>query len=210
MILAAESFNDLLDDLGQRFVWRRSYACPCINAASGAAKPSCPLCSGKGRQWADGIEGKAGIGGQRARREFAQMGVYQAGDVVLTIPSDSALYEMGPFDRVLMVDATLPFSLSLKRGQNDKLHFPVERIIRVFWLNPAGDATVDGGIPVVAADGSLTWTSGEPPSGSTYSVTGRKHAEYYVYPELPSNRNEHSGESLPRKVMLRGFDLFGR
>jgi hypothetical protein len=202
------AFNAFLNDLGQTFAWLRAYACPCLNPNSGAAKPDCPLCAGKGQTWGEAVEGISGIAGQSIQLKWAKFGLFEPGDVVLTIPSDSALYEMGQFDRVVMLNSSAPFSTKFVRGRGDVLRYPNAQVDRVFWLN--GSDIVEGGIPTVADDGTLTWTTGEPPAGTVYSITGRCHPEYFCWGPMPQDRAHHGGKALPRKVVLRAWDLFGR
>ena len=135
----------------------------------------------------------------------------ELGDLSLTVPSDSACYGMGKFDRITLLNSTDVFSRVLTRGANDRLSdIPVQAVTRVFWRNAAKTGLIDGGIPTVAANGALTWASGEPDAGVQYSITGIKFDEYYVYTSMPSDRNEHQGATLPKKVALRKYDLFGK
>lgn len=200
--------------MGQDFGWRRAYACPCVNPHSGAAKSNCPLCNGKGRTWDDEVPGKAGIVGRDQMKDFASFGVWDQGDIMLSIPSDSPLYAIGQFDRVSATNRSEPFSLNMIRGMNDKIRHKIIEIERVFWLNPAAtgvdDAIIVGGIPTLQSDGSLVWAEDPPPPGVTYSLTGRRVPEYFCYIDLPSDRPMHFGKPLPRRVVLRRFDLFGR
>lgn len=155
----------------------------------------------------------AGMAGQKVQQRWQQMGQWQDGDAVVTIGSDSPMYEMGKYDRVLMLNSTDYFSLVLTHGgPQEKIHEPVEKVTRVFWLNAQGNAIVEGAaFPKVNADGSLTWPgSGAPPLGTQFSVTGTRFTEYFCWDQFPSDRNEHSGARLPKRVVLRRFDLFGR
>ena len=43
-----------------------------------------------------------------------------------------------------------------------------------------------------------------------YSLTGKKFDEYFIFGQYPSDRNQHSGMRLPRKLVARKWDLFGR
>lgn len=209
MRLSSRRFNRLLNQVGQDFAWRRSYACPCLNPNSGAAKPNCPLCGGKGRAWEQAVSGKAGIVGRDQMKNFAVFGMWDAGDIMLSIPSDSPLYAIGQFDRVMAINRSEPFSLNLVRGNNDLIRFPILSVERVFWLDPTGQA-VDADSVSLLPDGRLQWGAVAPPVGITYSVTGRRTPEYFCYQELPADRPMHFGEPLPRRVTLRRFDLFGR
>lgn len=212
MFLNPAKFNAHLNHMGQRYTWRKAYACPCINSNSGAAKPSCPICFGKGRQWLDPVPGVAGMTGLKTQREWAQFGVYEMGDVVVSIGSDSPLYNMGQFDRMTAIDATNQFSVVLTRAAPvEKLLMTVKAVTRVFWLSPDGTTNIEGSIPVVAANGDVSWPGGGgPPDGEKYTISGAKYLDYFCYRDFPSNRAEHQGFALPKRVVLRDFDLFKR
>lgn len=203
------AFNTHLSNLGQECRWRKSFACPCVNPHSGAARRNCPQCAGRGLIWAPPVDSVAGMANSRIQREWAEFGQWENGDIVVTIPENTPMYEMRQFDRVLMLNNTDGFSLQLTRGENDRLHMPVATIERVFWLDEEG-GIVEGSIPGVEDDGSLTWASGGPPAGVQYSITGTRYAEFFCFGDYPSNRNMHRGMRLPRRVVLRRFDLFGR
>lgn len=209
MRLSPERFNAWLGNIGQQFLWRKSFACPCVNPQSGAADPAHALCGGLGRIWNAPLPGIAGVANQKTQREWAQFGVWESGDMVISVPSNSVLYAMGQFDRATMLNSTDPFSLVLTRGQNDVLRFPVVAIERVFWLN-GGGTMVEGGIPTVDGSGALTWVAGEPPAAQQYTIHGTRFTEYYCYGPFPSDRGEHAGAALPKRAVLRRFDLFMR
>lgn len=210
MQLSPGEFNGFLATVGQKFAWRQAFACPCVNPASGASKPGCPLCNGKGQMWGAEVPGVAGMTSQNQKKGFANFGTWEPGDAVLTIGSDSPLYQAGHFDRFRAINSTQRFSQIVVPGQNDKLLGTIVSISRVFWLTPDGTAAIEGDIPTVGADGSLTWDSGAPPAGKTYSISGVRYDEFFAYMALPSNRNEHQGAALPQKLPVRKFDLFGR
>jgi len=212
MLLSSAAFNTFLGTIGQQYSWRKSYACPCIDPHSGAAKPSCVLCLGKGRQWMEPVSGVAGMSGAKTQREWAQFGVYENGDVVVTIGSDSPMYVIGQFDRVTAQNATNQFSVVLTHGAPvERLLMTVMAIDRVFWLTEDGTATIEGGIPIVAANGTLSWPEGDaPPVGIKYTISGVKFLDYFCYGDFPSNRNAQSGAALPKRVVLRDVDLFNR
>lgn len=209
MQLDPASFNAFLGQIGQDFSWRKAYVCPCVSPATNAPSLTCPYCSGKGFMWNDAITGVAGVPSQKVQREFAKMGQWETGDMMLSVPSDSPLYDMGERDRVQMLNGDDPFSINLRHGFNDKLPWPIKVIGRVFWITNTG--IVEGSIPAQQTDGSLVFGStGAPPSGAYYSVSGKKYSEYFVFRDFPSDRGHHHGKKLPLKVQLRRFDLFGR
>jgi len=208
MQLNPSDFNNLLNFIGQTFAWRKSYVCPCVVPATNSPQPACPHCHGKGFLWTAAVTGTAGVPSQKVQREFAKLGQWESGDMMLTVGSDSPLYAMGERDRVMQMNGDDPFSINLRKGHNDKLPWTVKQIDRVFWI--VGAALVEGGIPVQQPDGSLLFTTGAPPAGMAYSVTGKKYSEYFVFQEFPTDRGHHFGARLPIRVQLRKFDLFGR
>ena len=206
------AFDTFLTGMGQDVLWRRSYACACVNPSSGQPDPKHALCAGKGRLWDEPVATVTGVAGQKVQIQWAQMGMWEAGDLVLSIPQVSPLWEAGAFDRVTALNATDVFSQPLVRGAPaERLQFQPASVTRCFWLNPTTRQVVEGGLPVIAADGRPAWPNGgEPPPGATYSLTGTKFGEYFIFGELPSDRNQHRGMRLPRRVVARKFDLFGR
>jgi hypothetical protein len=205
------AFDRHLKNMGQRVLWRRSFGCACVNPVSGAPDPKHLLCAGKGRIWDAPQETVTGIARQETVAEWAQSGLWESGDMVLSIPQSSPLWDAGMFDRVTMLNSNDVFSQPLIRGApTEKLVFTPETITRVFWLHPTTRLIVEGGIPTIGANGIPVWTEGEPPAGTSYSMTGTKYSEYFLFDKFPSNRNVHSGMRLPKRVVARKWDLFGR
>lgn len=200
----------LAGNIGQSFMWAKAYICPCVTASSGAANPTCKICFARGRFWPTSVPAIAGVASQKVQQNWAQMGLYQLGDSVLSIPQISPMYDAGQFDRILALNASEEFSLNLQQGQ-DRILSTVVSISRVFWLNQGLTQTIDGEIPEFDANGNLTWPDGGgPPDGQTYSVSGVRRQEFFVFREYPANRNEHFGARLPKRLVARVFDLFGR
>ena len=208
-MLSPARFNGMLNRMGQNISWSRAHDCPCRDPNSGAARYDCPICGGKGVHWESSKTGKAAIAGQKVQENWAKFGQYENGDQVMSIPSDSILYEMGQFDRMVMLNSSAPFSIPLVHDGQDKLYFPVQKIYRVFWIDNT-NSIVDGGTPSVADDGTLAWSTGEPPAGEQYTITGRKHPEYFVFTDLPQDRAHYGGLDLPRRVVARLMDNFSR
>lgn len=210
MRLSPRAFNRHLNHMGQSFSWRPGYACPCVSRESGQPNPNCNHCEGKGRLWStDSSTGTASVISQSRLRRYEVFGPFDQDDMMLSIGSDSPLYRMGQFDRVEALDRTEPFSVALVRGLNDTIRFPVVSTSRAFYID-GQDVVTELPLPTVNPDGSLDWNGTPPPANLSFSLTGRRRPQYYCYLELPTDRPMHHGEPLPRKVILRRFDLFGR
>lgn len=208
MRLDPTAFNRFLSGIGQRFSLKRASACPCVDPNTNAPKTDCAQCAGFGWTWGAAVTGMSGIASLKVQREWANFGLWQSGDVVLTIPSDSPVYAMGPYDRVTMLDSTEAFSFVRHRGIDDIQPVSWASIERVYWLD-GSEAIVEGGIPTFSG-GVLAWSDGAPPNGQQYSITGRKHPEYYMLQEFAQDRAHHQGLALPRRVVLRKLDLLAR
>jgi len=206
-------FNRHLAGMGQQVRWRKAYACACVNPATGNPDPKHSLCLGKGRLWDTGLQTVVGIVRQDTMAEWVQSGLYESGDMVLSVGSDSPMWaDAGQYDRLVLLNSDDVFSQPLVRGApTERLVFIPVSIDRVFWLSPDKQSTIEGGIPVWDANGNLTWPNGgAPPLGATYSVTGKKQTEYFIWGRFPSDRNEHSGAPLPKRLIARKWDLYGR
>jgi hypothetical protein len=211
MFLNPNAFNVHLAHMGQDFLWRKATACPCLSATSGSPDPRCPNCGGKGQIWAAPVNCVAGVANQATQQNWAKFGLYQSGDMVVSIPENSAMYDMSRFDRVVMLDATEGFSIALRHGAPaERILGPVQAVTRVFWYDTDGVTIVEGGLPTLAPNGAPTWSTGEPPAGRAYSVSGTSFVEYFCFEKYPSNRGEHHGLRLPKRNVLRKFDLFGQ
>jgi hypothetical protein len=206
----AARFNRFLNNIGQSFLWRRAYACPCINPRSKQPAPGCPQCGGRGHLHVEPVKARAGVAGGSVQRKWAQLGRYETGDLVLAVPGDSPMWGMGEFDRVTSLNATDAFSTRLTRGaQGERLFSQPASLERLFWLDDAG-GIVEGALPVMVG-GVPSWPAGDgPPPGKTYSLTGTKALEYFVFTDMPHSRNQHHGMKLPQSVVLRKWDLLGR
>ena len=202
-------FNALLFEVAQEFWWRKATQCPCIDEYSGQPEPDCKYCSGKGYIWGDPMCAHAGVISQAQARKITPIGLMEVGDIMVSIPSDSAMYEIGSYDRAQMRNRTEPFTMTVIAGANDVLRFTPTRIDSVHWIDAASKEFKTGTIPEING-GRLVWSGTVPPTGQRYTLTGRRYPEYYCYQEQPLDRPHQFGEPLPRRVVLKRFDVLGR
>lgn len=211
MELDPDAFNAHLAVFAEPFLYRKAFACPCLNPSSGSPTYNCPQCGGKGWLWSAAVNAPAAVASGSVQLKWAKMGNYEDGDCVLSIPNDSPMYHVSQFDRVTALTSSDRRSLSLVHGDaSERLVHTVKEIYRVFWLDDASHI-VEGGIPAVdPATGRLTWTTGEPPAGKAYSISYERLLDYYCFGAFSADRRKHGGVFLPNKVVLRRFDLLGR
>lgn len=212
MRLSPARFNRFLNKIGQSVGWQRASDCPCRDPHSGAARYNCVNCHGTGVLWAAAQTGTVALTGQKLQLAWAQFGLWEQGDVVVSLPSDSPVYAMGQFDRVRFLDSSRPFSVvHTHRDAGDSFGAGVTRLDRVFWLD-GDEVVIEPALPVLdTATGDLDWSGTTAPTdGTQISVTGRRYPEYFCWGEYPQDRAHQHGDDLPRRVVLRRFDLFGR
>lgn len=211
MRLNPGAFNRFLAGIGQRVTWERATACPCVDPHSGAARQDCPHCLGKGQVFSAAVPTVVGVASQKVVKQWAALGQYEMGDAILVLPSDSPAYGAGRWDRFTMLDGADRFSRTLVRGRpNERILDPVLSLERVFWYTTAG-AVVEGALPAIGADGRMTWgATGAPPAGQQYSISGQRRPVYYVFDNMPSDRNQHGGALLPKNLVARRADVIGR
>ena len=214
MRLQPAAFNRLIGHLGQACLWSRAELCPCRDTYSGAAEPNCPACSGRGVFWRGAVRATTGLTSMRVAREWQHFGMWESGDVVLSVPSDSPLYDAGENDRVALVNSTEPYTSTFVRGAEDERWPAYLTEVEAVTVRQ-GEGVASRAVPVLPADRSApfrpAWPeAGGPAEGEQYAIRGRRHPVFFVFKSLPQDRAHHSGATLPRKIAARRFDLFGR
>ena len=210
-MLSASTFDAaFLGELGQNLAWRQAATCPCFSHSSGAARPGCPICLSKGVYWTTRETfGRCGLSNQSQAKAFANFGEWSPGDALLTIPGASPFYGAGQYDRFRCLDSTERFSTNLDPEGANTLPWTVVEITSVTWTTPDGTALIQGSIPMVNPDGSLSFPGLSPPAGQGFAVNGVRYVEYFAYLSLPANRNIGTS-GLPKKLPVRRLDLFKR
>lgn len=210
MLLNPSAFNQMLGALGEDFLWRRAHACACLDRESGAPRADCPACDGKGRIWEGPVQARAGVASSSNQQQWAKMGLWEQGDLVLSIPENSPMYEVAQFDRAEALTNTDDFSLPFIHGDpTERIAGTVVAMRRCFTL--AGADIVDLTLPAINADGRPVWAGGGGPAvGQSYTITGTRRVEYYCFGQFSNDRFKQQGARLPRKMVMRRFDLLGR
>lgn len=210
MQLNPQAFNAHLGSFAEPFQWRRAFACPCLNPATGAPRANCPGCSGKGRLWMPAVDASAAVASTNVQQQWARFGQFEQGDKVLSIPENSPLYDLMQYDRLTALTDTEGFSTAFIHGSpTERVHGKILEFSRCFWFS-SGSTIVEGGLPTLDADGVLTWAAGEPPANKEYSLTGTRYQEFYCWGSFSVDRMKHGGLRLPRRMVVRRFDLLGR
>lgn len=147
MKLSPRILNAHLRHMGQDVAWQRAAACPCRDPHTGAARQGCPHCAGKGWFWGPGRRTRVALTGMRVAKEWERFGLYESGDVVVSIGSDSAAYAAGEKDRVLFLQSSEPVQHQAVHTGTEKLPFLPLDIERVFAVtDPAESGALASGV----------------------------------------------------------------
>ncbi|UIS74629.1 hypothetical protein [Morganella phage Mecenats66] len=207
-------FNSHLDNIGQEFLWRKALMCPCQQANSLSADPECKNCHGIGYTWDSPVLITSGAAGEKMQSKWIDMGYYEQGDLVMTVPENNILWDQGGrYDRLTAINSTHRLQRVLIRGSRvgESLMKDVKSVSAVRWLNSDG-VLVNGDLPAVTEDGGIDFTGVEvqPVPGSRYTIEFDAYSEYFLYQDDFRVRNEHAGMRLPKMIVIRRYDLLNR
>lgn len=199
-----------LNRKAQPMIWRRASLCPCRTKHTAGADSDCPTCNGLGTFWDRGRATAAAVVGAKAARGYADFARWEDGDVMLSVPGDSALWAAGEHDRVTFTKGEIPFQIMARRDGFSRLNFAVAKLERCFWLSPGTRQVVEASLPKPDATGLLTWPDPDraPDPGEQFTLMGTKRPEYFLFKDLPVSRAHFDGLRLPKRMLLRRFDLW--
>jgi len=211
MRLNPTAFNTFINKIGQDVLWRKSLRCPCRNKRSGSPNPDCLVCYGLGYTYESPVSGIIGTSGMSIQRAWSSMGLYESGDQVITIGNDSPLYGVSNGDRVLLINSSIPFEVNLDHTGTEIFPYSfesIQSIAKVFWIS--GSSYAYSTIAINSTTNRVEWTANEPSINTQYTVLGRRNPEYYAYMDYPVDRSHFHGLPLPRRIVLRNYEVARR
>ena len=160
---------------------------------------------------------RIGVSGVTFTKQFAQFGEWDRRDMIATVPARDAsgalleIYGIGDFDRVTLVDSVVRQSFVGQRGQADTVP---ERTIRAvtdaFGLHNGAKVPLEDGTDFRVTGNTVEWLSSALAVGEGYTLRYVASPEYFVWTSIEQPRAHDLGKALPKRVVLRSFDLFGR
>ena len=200
--------DQMLNNLGQDATWELAEVCPCKSTRTGGANVTCQVCNGNGLVWNVAIQCRVALEAMSSQREFAMLGMWEKGDIMISLPTDSAAYGAGEWDRFTLLNSTLRIDQVLMKGTNDTLKYSAIVSIESLWAIVAGMRTdFTQGIHFTLNGNVITWLGTPIPIGTQYSVLYVTHPQYFCYRDLVMDR-QHGSQNLPRKVHARLMELF--
>jgi hypothetical protein len=152
-------------------------------------------------------------------REFQGRGEFQTTDLQITVDrhqddgTPNPAWDAGSDDRFTLLDTWRRHQTHVKRGDEgvpDALVYRRVRDVTCTSLLAAAVHTWQPGVDFTADQaGNISWAVGHgPESGRSYAVECHVSPEYFLWLDLPQTR-QIGGADLPRKFVLRGFEMFG-
>jgi hypothetical protein len=220
--------------------WARATRCPCrANTQTEQPDPTCIYCYGvlgnlpgwryvhpHPEKFPEGCLDAVGsvdfAGGERIRGLLSAMGAddqrhkegtWLSGSATLSVRSD---VELGYWDRLVMVDAVMPYdqmivrgtssTLAVGRDESTQLRYPIVKLLdcrsTTARYRERADYTLD------LLQGTLTWLPGKgPANGIRYSLRYHFHPRWIIQ-DLPRATVGH--RFPPKEFGLRGVNHFGQ
>lgn len=106
-----QSFDQLLQNRGIRFVHRKAIPCPNMRSLNDVShEPNCPICDGNGMYYYEEKEIYGVFTSNNIEKNYEQQGVWEIGTAVITFPAeyaDGTQAEFNAYDQLVMSDFTV-------------------------------------------------------------------------------------------------------
>ena len=223
--IKGQSFDQLLQNRGIRFLHRKTTPCPNIETVyDNNHNPNCPLCN-------DGIlvYSEKEIWGvfysNSLEKNFEFQGIWEIGSAVVTLPTeypDGTQADFNTFDQLVIPDfTTRMWELVEYRptaSNKQKLRYPIADI--EYLSSAVNDALVvyEKGVHFNVVDGVIEWVTGQTPNFNVAQNKGDVFVvQYYANPvynvlqhmrelritqELSTN-GQKLAKRLPQQVLVR-------
>ena len=220
-----DSFNELINNRGIRFLHSKSYPCSNIKTLDDNAHDMlCPHCDGSGILYYDRREIFGLFSSNSIDRQFEKNGVWEMGTVVVTLPTeyaDGTEADFSMFDRLEVQDFTVRLwelkEYEPREDNKQQLRYPIIKTSRVEAVTHEARREFIEGTDFTIEDGKIKWVPGMTPNynpltehGQVYSVNYYCKPIYVVLNPLRELRvtqesdglNKHV-RRLPQQVVLR-------
>lgn len=226
-LLPNQAFDNLITNLGQRFCWLKSHACPCIYGGQtpGAPDPQCRTCHGRGIYWdtpSDPFQAlfiyvsRFSTQSQPGAQMDTDQGLNQNSEPSLTIPQVAGTVwgEASVFDIFVQIDALTRYNANLTKGGVTVLPYQQELSVAVSGAVTIYDPDTSSVISIsgYSVSGAAVELPSEYPVGTAYTVEFIAAPQYVVYRSAGGapHIRPFGGLPEPRRFQLQQLDLWLR
>lgn len=199
-----DRLNSFIKTRGETLTFYQGRSCDC--ARFGHPQSSCVYCQGTGFVVGAGVEVVFLVTGVKSHLKFIEAGILEAGDLILTIPTDSAYLEVvKPGDRLKLNLRRETREEVLARGEDTKDVLREAHVVSVGSITQ-GATTYEAEDDYEVSGNEITWVGSAPAAGSKYTVNYKYNPVYVVFNELPFTRTS-KGTLLPRRLGMQKLEL---
>jgi len=209
--LRGESFDQILQNRGIRFIHRKAAPCPnMVTVFDSNHNPNCPICDGDGIFFYQEKEIFGVFYSNSLEKNFEMQGIWEIGSAVVTLPTeyaDGKQAEFNTFDQLVIPDFQVRMwelkEYEPRPNRQQQLRYPIG------YTDYVAGAINDALVPFVEGadfnivNGNIEWVVGKTPA---YDVTNQRGdvliVEYYANPVY--NVLQHMRELRISQEMVGG------
>lgn len=226
--ISGDSFNELLNNRGIRFIHKIAAPCPNINKLyDNNHDPECPFCDQSQILYVEEKEIWGILSNNSLEKLYEIQGVWEVGTAVITFPTeynDGIQADFNVFDQLVCPDFEVRLSdLKEYEGiQTMKMKYPIHHVMNVTSITNDQIKTYEDGVDFNIVDGNLVWIDGKEPSyddvadiGEVLSITYIANPVYNVLQTLHELRvtqelvdGQKTARRLPQQVLVKRDFLF--
>jgi hypothetical protein len=223
--LNGQSFDQLINNRGIRFVHRISVPCPNIQSRDdNSHDPHCPVCEGDGMFFYQEKEITGLFYSNSLEKTFETMGVWEFGTAVVTLPTqypDGSQADFNMLDQLVIPDFTVRLwelqEYSPDASGIEYLRYPIQKIDYLAFANNGVIQPKIEGVDFIIQDGGIKFLPGSIPRydnvnerGDCYTISYFANPVYTVVQnlrELRVSQEMISGQKttirLPQQVLVK-------
>lgn len=223
--LRGESWDQLLQNRGIRFIHRRAAPCPNIRTIyDNSHNPNCPICDGQGIFYYAEQEIWGIFYSNSLEKNFEMQGIWEVGTAVVTLPTeypDGTQAEFNTFDQLVIPDFTVrmwefkEYVPTANRQQG--FRYAIHNVDNVSSAVNDALVTYQQGVNFNIVDGNIEWVPGETPPydavnerGDVYIATFFANPVYNVLQHMRELRisqqlvgGQKIAKRLPQQILVK-------
>lgn len=211
--------NDFVVGHGSVLTYYKASLCPCaIVPYQGDANRSlltCLVCNGTGYVYSSPVNIIGLVTGIRNSKDLVDAGIASPGDLVLGMAPGANVY-IGDYDLLRIPNLPIAFNGQINTrgsGSTDNVPFVLDKIFRVFSVNPATGQVFDyiQGVDFTVVGRVITWLSTSNvntnlPTGTTYTINANVIYDWIAFIS-PMERQDGPSTNIGQRALLRKRDI---
>ena len=230
--LRGQSFDQLLQNRGVRFLHRLSAPCPNLRSLhDNSHDPNCSVCDGNGMMYYREKEIYGVFYSNSLEKNFEMQGIWEIGSAVVTLPTqypDGTQADFNTFDQLVIPDFTVRLwelkEYEPRPDRRQQMRYPIKSIDYIAAVKNNVTVPYEEGTHYNIVDDKIEWVASQEPDydsinerGEVYVVVYFAHPVYNVLQhmrELRITQELANGSKvpvrLPQQVLVKRDFLFNK